>query len=98
MHITISGRQLDVGDALKEHVTSYIEAAETKYAERPTEARVTFSKNGSAFDCEVSMHLSTGISTVARAEAHDIYSSFKQSYEKLEKQLRRYKRRLKDHH
>ncbi|MCY4445579.1 MAG: ribosome-associated translation inhibitor RaiA [Rhodobacteraceae bacterium] len=98
MQIVISGRQLDVGEALRDYVTNYIETAEVKFAERPTEARVTFSKNGAAFDCEVSMHLSTGVSTIAKAESHDIYSSFKQSYDKLEKQLRRYKRKLKDHH
>ena len=97
MQILISGRQLDIGDALREHVTSHIESAEAKYAERPTEARVTFSKNGTAFDCEVSMHLSTGVFTNAKAYSHDIYTSFNKSYDKLEKQLRRYKRKLKDH-
>lgn len=98
MQILISGRHLDVGDALTEYVNEYINNAEAKYAERPTEAKVTFTRNGNNYECEVNMHLSTGISTLARAESHDIYASFNKSYAKMEKQLRRYKRKLKDHH
>lgn len=98
MHIMISGRHLDVGDALREYVNEYINAAEAKYAERPTDAKITFTKNGSNYECEVNMHLSTGVSTMASAESHDIYTSFNKSFTKMEKQLRRYKRKLKDHH
>ncbi len=98
MQIMISGRHFDIGDALKEYVYEYINNAEAKYAERPTDAQITFTRNGNTYECEVNMHLSTGMSTIASAESHDIYTSFNQSYAKMEKQLRRYKRKLKDHH
>jgi ribosomal subunit interface protein len=69
-----------------------------KYAERPTDANVVFSKSASEFVCEATVHLSTGLTAQAKAHAHEIYAAFDQCCEKMEKQLRRYKRRLKDHH
>ena len=98
MRLIVSGHGLKVGDELRTRVTRLIETSEAKYAERPTDATVTFSRDGSAFECELTMHLSTGMSAQAHASSQDIFVAFKQAYERLEKQLRRYKRRLKDHH
>lgn len=98
MRYQISGKQIDIGEALQTHVKAELGAAVEKYAERPTDAQVVFSKNASAFVCESVVHLSTGLTAQARGQAHEIYAAFDQSCEKLEKQLRRYKRRLKDHH
>ena len=69
-----------------------------KYAERPTSAHVVFSKNGAEYICEAIVHLSTGLTSQAKGHAHEIYAAFEQCAGKMEKQLRRYKRRLKDHH
>ncbi len=69
-----------------------------KYAGRPTDANVIFSKSAHEFVCEAIVHLSTGLTTQAKAHATEIYSAFDKCNEKLDKQLRRYKRRLKDHH
>ncbi|QIE46050.1 ribosome-associated translation inhibitor RaiA [Pseudohalocynthiibacter aestuariivivens] len=98
MRYQITGKQIDIGEALQTHVKDELGAAVAKYAERPTDAQVVFSKSASEFVCESIVHLSTGLTAQARAHAHEIYAAFDQCCEKMEKQLRRYKRRLKDHH
>ena len=97
MRYQISGKQIDIGDALKTHVQQELDGVVQKYAQRPTDAHVVFSRNSSEFSCEATVHLSTGLTAQARAQAHEIYAAFDQCCEKMEKQLRRYKRRLKDH-
>jgi ribosomal subunit interface protein len=94
----ISGKQIDIGDALRTHVEDNLAAAVGKYAERPTDAQVVFSRDGHEFVCEAVVHLSTGLTAQARARANEIYAAFDQSCDKMETQLRRYKRRLKNHH
>ncbi|MDA5093040.1 ribosome-associated translation inhibitor RaiA [Aliiroseovarius sp. KMU-50] len=98
MQYQISGKQIDIGDALQVHVKDELGGVVQKYAERPTDAQIVFSKNAHEFVCETTVHLSTGLTAQARAHATEIYSAFDQCAEKMEKQLRRYKRRLKDHH
>jgi ribosomal subunit interface protein len=98
MRYQISGKQIDIGEALQTHVKTELDVIVEKYAERPTGATVIFSKSGSEFNCEAIVHLSTGLTAQANAHTHDIYAAFDQCAEKMEKQLRRYKRRLKDHH
>jgi ribosomal subunit interface protein len=98
MRYQISGKQIDIGGALQTHVQDELNAVVQKYAERPTDANVIFSKSASEFVCEATIHLSTGLTAQAKAHAHEIYAAFDQCCEKMEKQLRRYKRRLKDHH
>lgn len=94
----ISGKQLDVGEALKTHVEQELTTVVGKYAERPTDAQVIFSRNAGEYACESTVHLSTGLTAQAKAQAHEIYAAFDKCCDKMEKQLRRYKRRLKDHH
>jgi len=98
MRYQISGKQIDIGEALQTHVTNTLGAAVSKYSDRPTDATVIFSKSGAEFVCEATVHLSTGLTASAKGHAHEIYAAFDAASEKMEKQLRRYKRRLKDHH
>jgi ribosomal subunit interface protein len=98
MRYQISGKQLDVGDALSTHVKDELGAALEKYANRPTDAQVIFSRNAHEYVCEATVHLSTGLTAQAKAAATGIYAAFDACCAKMEKQLRRYKRRLKDHH
>lgn len=98
MRYQISGKQIDVGQALQTHVETELNSIVEKYAERPTDAHVIFSKSASEFVCEATIHLSTGLTAQAKAHAHEIYAAFDSCSDKMEKQLRRYKRRLKDHH
>ena len=98
MQYQISGKQIDIGDALQTHVRDELGGVVQKYAERPTNANVVFSKSAHEFVCEATVHLSTGLTAQAKAHATEIYAAFDGCSEKMEKQLRRYKRRLKDHH
>lgn len=98
MRVQVNGKQIDVGDSLRAHVNERILEVVGKYSERPVEAIVTFSKDGHEFVADTSIHLSTGLTAQAKGRANDIYGSFDGSAERIEKQLRRYKRRLKDHH
>ncbi|MBM3604553.1 MAG: ribosome-associated translation inhibitor RaiA [Alphaproteobacteria bacterium] len=98
MRYTISGKQIDIGDALSTHVKSELGETIEKYSQRPTDATVTFSKDAHQFLCDAVVHLSTGLTVQARGTATEIYAAFEACREKMDKQLRRYKRRLKDHH
>lgn len=94
----ISGKQIDIGASLQTYVQDELGAIVQKYAERPTDANIIFSKSGSEFVCEATVHLSTGLTASAKGHAHEIHAAFDSAGQKMEKQLRRYKRRLKDHH
>ena len=98
MRYKITGKQIDIGEALQTHVQDELGETFGKYAGRPTDANIVFSKNGSEFVCETVVHLSTGLTTQAKGHAHEIYAAFDACRDKMDKQLRRYKRRLKDHH
>ena len=98
MRYLITGKQIDIGQALQTHVQTEMGEVFEKYAGRPTDANVVFSKSGHEFVCEAEVHLSTGLSAQAKGHATEIYAAFDSASEKMEKQLRRYKRRLKDHH
>ena len=98
MRYQISGKQIDIGEALQTHVKGEMGEMLDKYAGRPTEAQVVFSKSGHEYVCESIVHLSTGLTAQAKGHATEIYAAFDASCEKMDKQLRRYKRRLKDHH
>lgn len=98
MQYQISGKQIDIGEALQTHVKTELNEIVGKYAERPTNIHVVFSRNAHEFVCDAIVHLSTGLTAQASGRANDIYASFDAAGEKLEKQLRRYKRRLKDHY
>lgn len=97
MRYQISGKGMDVGDALQIHVKSELGETLEKYAGRPTDATVVFSKSSYEFHCEATVHLSTGLTAASTGKSGEIYAAFESCREKMDKQLRRYKRRLKDH-
>ena len=98
MQIQVVGKQLDVGEALSEHIESGFASAISKYFDRPVDAHVTVSKDRHQFRCDAHVHLATGLTAQSSATASDVYAAVDQAGERIEKQLRRYKRRLKDHH
>lgn len=98
MRYQITGKQIDIGEALQTYVKDQLGAVVDKYAQRPTDVMIIFSKSGTEYLCETTIHLSTGLTAQAKAHGFDIYPTFDLCCEKMEKQLRRYKRRLKDHH
>ncbi|GAA4221114.1 ribosomal subunit interface protein [Sagittula marina] len=98
MRYQITGKHIDIGEALQTHVQTELGAILDKYSQRPTDATVVFSKSGHEFVCEATIHLSSGLNAAAKGHATEIYAAFDACIEKMDKQLRRYKRRLKDHH
>ncbi|MGL6212086.1 MAG: ribosome hibernation-promoting factor, HPF/YfiA family [Paracoccaceae bacterium] len=98
MRYQISGRSLDIGEALQTHVKAELGEVVEKYAQRPTDAVVTFSRVAHEHVCEAIIHLSTGLTAQARGHATEIYAAFESCREKMDKQMRRYKRRLRSHH
>jgi ribosomal subunit interface protein len=98
MHITVTGKHIDVGDALRTQCEDRLSEAVGKYFDRPVDAGVIFSRDGHAFKCDATVHLSTGLTAKAQGANGEIYAALEQAVSRIEKQLRRYKRRLKDHH
>lgn len=99
MQITVSGKHIDVGSSLREHIETRLGENIPKYLDRVTDVRVVVSKEANFYATDI--HLNTGthshIIIKGRAEAEDPYACFNTAAEKIEKQLRRYKRKLKDH-
>ncbi len=98
MQIQITGKHIDLGDALRSRIEAGLEAAVTKYFDRPTGGNVTVSKSGYKTNVDCSVHLPSGIVLNAHGDAGEPYAALEEALEKMEKRVRRYKRRLKDHH
>ncbi len=98
MRYQISGKQIDIGEALQTHVKAELGEVVEKYAQRPTDVVIVFSREAHEHVCEAVIHLSTGLTAQARGHASEIYAAFESCREKMDKQLRRYKRRLRSHH
>lgn len=99
MDIRVSGHQLDTGEALQTYVADRLNAMVEKYFSRALSSQVTFGKgpNGS-FTSDIVTHVNKGLILKSHGDAHDVHLSFDQASEKLDKQLRRYKRRIQDRH
>jgi ribosomal subunit interface protein len=100
MEIRVSGHQVDTGDALRLHVQERMGAIADKYFARAISAHVTFGKgpHDHAFICDIVAHVMQGVILKGSGQAADAHPAFEQAAERIEKQLRRYTRRLKDRH
>jgi ribosome hibernation promoting factor len=98
MHITITGKQIDVGDALRSHAQAALEGIAEKYFGNALEAHVVFSREAHLIQCDLQVHVGRGILVRSEAEASEAYAAFDLAAERIDKRLRRYKRRLRDHH
>ena len=97
MRIAVNGKQMDVGAALQGHVQDELGALVTKYFEQALDATVVFSKEAHFFRCDITVHAGRGVTVKGGAEANDPYPAFDGAADRIGKQLRRWKRRLKDH-
>ncbi len=98
MQLTVTGKQVDVGDALRRHVEAALESLLGKYFRTAIEAHAVFARERHLIRAEVSLHVGRGMVVNSRAAANDHYLAFDTAAERLAKQLRRYKRRLRDYH
>jgi ribosome hibernation promoting factor len=98
MPFRVSGKNLDIGEALRTRVNARVAEALGKYFDAGYSGHVTVEKEGFGFRTECVVHLDSGITLHTEANAADAYASADQAAERIEKRLRRYKRRLKDRH
>jgi len=98
MPFRVSGKNLDIGEALRGRMNARIAEALGKYFDAGYSGHVTVEKEGFGFRTECVIHLDSGITLHTEANAADAYASADQAAERIEKRLRRYKRRLKDRH
>ena len=98
MGLRVSGKNLEIGAALRQHVEGKIGALAERYETRVIGGTVTLGPEGSGFRADCLLHLTSGTSLQAEGKAHDAYACFDQAAERVEKRLRRYRRRLKDRH
>lgn len=98
MPFRVSGKNLDIGEALRDRVNGRIVEALSKYFDGGYSGHVTVEKEGFGFRTECAIHLDSGITLHTEANAADAYASADQAADRIEKRLRRYKRRLKDRH
>jgi ribosomal subunit interface protein len=97
MPLRVSGKNLDIGESLRTHVLDKVQAVIARYFDGKVTGHVVISPEGSAFRTDCSLHLSSGMNLQAEGRAHEPYASFEQAADKLERRLRRYKKRLKEH-
>lgn len=98
MEIRVSGHQMDTGEALRTHVGNRMNAIADKYFARAIGAHATFGKGPhDSFSCDIVAHVMQGLVLKGRAEAQDAHVAFEGAADRIEKQLRRYMRRLKEH-
>ncbi|MBU6234261.1 MAG: ribosome-associated translation inhibitor RaiA [Alphaproteobacteria bacterium] len=99
MQVSVKGQHVDVGDSLRKHVEEKLEAIKQKYFNRVTDATVTFTKESHHyFRAHVTFHVGHDVKVQANAHDADPYIAFDEAAERVAKQLRRYKNRLRDHH
>ncbi|QZN98307.1 ribosome hibernation-promoting factor, HPF/YfiA family [Chenggangzhangella methanolivorans] len=98
MGLRVSGKNLDIGEALRGQVDDRISDAMAKYFGGGFSGHVTVSKDGAGFRTECSIHLDSGIVLQAAGAAGDAYASFDQAAVRIETRLKRYKNKLRDHH
>lgn len=100
MHVSISGQNITVGNALQDYVKDRICMVVQKYFEHATSATVHFAKHGYQFTCDIIVNDGTGRHLIIKSNAisDEVYAAFDSALVKAEKQLRKYKTKLKSHH
>ena len=97
MQITVSGKQVDLSDALRTRVSDGLDTIAGKYFDHALEANVTFSRARSFFTCDINVHAGRGLTLRGEGEAADANGAFDDAAEHIAKRLRRYRRRVNDH-
>ena len=97
MQITVSGKQVELSDALRVRVAQQLDTVAAKYFDQALVANVTFSRARSFFTCDINMHAGRGLILRGEGEAADANSAFDDAAEHIAKRLRRYRRRFNEH-
>lgn len=97
MTLRVSGKNLDIGESLRQHVLEKVEAMVSRYFNGTVGGHVVITRDGSGFRSDCTLRLSSGVSLHAEGRAHEPYPCFEQAADKIEARLRRYKQRLRNH-
>jgi ribosomal subunit interface protein len=97
MQLTVSGKQVELSDALRVHVTQHMDSITTKFFDHALEAHVTFGKARSFFTCDINLHAGRGVTVRGEGQAADARAAFDDAAEHIAKRLRRYRQRVNDH-
>jgi ribosomal subunit interface protein len=97
MQITVSGKQVELSDALRERVSNELTGITGKYFEHAQDARVTFERSRLGFVCDIDLHAGRGLTLRGEAEGPDAYLAFDKAAGHVGKRLRRYRRRVNEH-
>lgn len=98
MEIQVHGKQIDIGDALREQIVDRLSDGVSKYFDNALDAQITLSREAHLIRVDCSVHVGHDITLQSQGKAPDPYASFDLALERIEKRLRRYKGRLTDHH
>ena len=98
MQLTVKGKQMDVGDALRGHAEQRLTDAVAKYFDQAIEASAVLSREAHEFRADISVHVGRGILVQGHSQGDTAYIAFDTALDRIAKRLRRYKRRLRDHH
>lgn len=98
MKVTVSGKQVDIGDAFPAYAEGHLEDVVGKYFDSGIDSNVTVSRAGSGLRIDISVHPGRGIIVQSHGEGGTAHAAFDLALERIAKRLRRYKRRLRDHH
>ncbi|WP_132551133.1 ribosome hibernation-promoting factor, HPF/YfiA family [Rhizobium azibense] len=98
MSVRVSGKHMEIGDSFRQRIEDQMDMAITKYFDGGYSGQVIVEKSSSRFSADCKLHLDSGVVLHAAGEAMDPQLAFDAASERIEKRLRRYKRKLKDHH
>ncbi|MBY0429295.1 MAG: ribosome-associated translation inhibitor RaiA [Alphaproteobacteria bacterium] len=98
MNIQVKGKQIDVGESLRQHVQQHLQDVVSKYFNTPLDATVVFSKEAHLFRADISVHAARGILLQSNFAANDPYPAFDEAAGRIAKRLSRHKKRLLDMH
>ena len=98
MNVRVTGKHMDIGDSFRTRITGQINDAIEKYFDGGFSSQVLVEKSGSRFSADCKIHLDSGANLHAEGKANDPQVAFESAFERIEKRLRRYKRKLRDHH
>ena len=98
MKVSVSGKQIELGNAFRNHAEKEINATFEKYFDDAHHAHIVVSHDGPKYRADISVVVGHGLDVQGHGEAEEVYPAFELALDRTAKQLRRQKRKLRDHH
>jgi ribosomal subunit interface protein len=98
MKAVVTGKQIELGDSFRKHAEDAVISAFEKYFSHAQQAHVVISHDGPLYRADIAVSIGHGLDFQGHGEADEVYAAFERALERTAKQLRRQKRKLRDHH